>query len=146
MHLSKIVPLENLEMSDGLEASRSSLELLKLEPEAKLDRSGIISLAADHAERRGILHAECGVVEHNVVEGVQEVGREKKGNTFRHPCALGHGEVEIPVRESAQNAASRSTICAELNRAEVRQHRLGICKNIKAGTASCGIPVNTYAS
>jgi hypothetical protein len=49
-------------------------ELLKLEAEAKLNRSGIVSLAADHTERRGILHAECRVVEHDVVEGVQEVG------------------------------------------------------------------------
>lgn len=51
-----------------------SRELLKIEAESKLDRSGIISLAADHTERRRILHAECGVVEHDVVEGVQEIG------------------------------------------------------------------------
>src|SRR6202795_4740515 len=85
------------------------------------------------------------VVEHNVVEGIQKVSGEKKSNPFRHQRALGQGEVEIPVRETAQNAAPRSTVCADLNRAEVRQDRLGVCKNIKAGTASSGIPVNTYA-
>jgi hypothetical protein len=64
---------------------------LELEAQAKLDCSGIIGLAAEHAERRRVLHAECGVVEHKVVEGVQKVGREKKCNPFCHLCALGQG-------------------------------------------------------
>src|SRR5258706_9514649 len=120
-------------------------ELLKLQTEAKLDRSRIVCLAAEHAERRGILHAECGVVEHHVVEGVQEVGREKNGNPFRHQCAFGQGEIEIRVREAAQNAAPGSTVSADLNGAEVRQDCLGVCKNIKPGAARCGIPVNADA-
>src|SRR6267378_5826346 len=120
-------------------------ELLKLETKTKLDRSGTICLAADHTERRGVLHAQCGVVEHHMVEGVQEVRREKYGNPFRHRRALGQGQVEIRIRKPAQDAAPRSTVFADLNRAEVRQDRLGVCKDIKTGTASSGIPVSTYA-
>ena len=98
---------------NSIEVGRRSIsELLKLEAEAELNRSGVIRLAADHAERCGILHAQCWVVEHNVVEGVQEVGREKNSKPISHQCALGQGEVEIPVRETAQNAAGRSRIFA----------------------------------
>jgi hypothetical protein len=88
--------------------------------EAELDRSGIVSLATNHTERCGILHAQCWVVEHKVVEGVQEVGREKKSDSFSYWCALGQREVEIPVRQAAQNTAHRSTVFADLNRAEIR--------------------------
>jgi hypothetical protein len=77
---------------------------LILEAKAKLHRSGEIRLAADHAERRRILHAERGIVEHNVIESVQEVGRKDKGRSFCHHGALGQGEIEIPVREATQNA------------------------------------------
>jgi hypothetical protein len=55
-----------------------------------------------------------------VVEGVQEVGREKKSDSFSYWCALGQREVEIPVRQAAQNTAHRSTVFADLNRAEIR--------------------------
>jgi hypothetical protein len=70
---------------NSIEVGRRSIsELLKLEGEAELNRSGVIRLATDHAERCGILHAQCWVVEHNVVEGVQEVGREKNSLRERH--------------------------------------------------------------
>src|SRR5258708_33804267 len=107
-------------------------ELLKLETKTKLDRSGTICLAADHTERRGVLHAQCGVVEHHMVEGVQEVRREKYSNPFRHRRALVQGQVEILVRKPAQDAARRSTRVTDWNRADVSQTRLATCKDIKA--------------
>jgi len=80
-----------------------------------------------------------------VVEGVQQVGREKKGEPIRHRRALGQGEVKIPIGETAQNAARRPSVFADLNRAEVRQGRLGVRKNIKAGTTSGRISASTYS-
>ena len=78
----------------------------------------MVSLAADHAERRGILHAQCGSLNTTWFKAFKK-SAEKNGNPIRQQCALGQGEVEIPVRETAQNAAGRSRVFADLNRAEV---------------------------
>lgn len=45
---------------------------------------GLFALAVDHAEGRRVAPAEYRVVQHNIIEGVQEIGREKERSAIRY--------------------------------------------------------------
>src|ERR1700676_4429662 len=53
------------------------LKLSELDSQAELNRARRIKLRRDHAKRLRIQQIECRIGEHDVIEDIQEIGREQ---------------------------------------------------------------------
>src|SRR4029077_10919340 len=115
----------------------ATLKLSKLDSQTELNRTRRIKLRRDYAKRLRIQQIECRIGEHDVIEDIQEIGREQNVDTLCKGCSFAHRHVQIPERQAAKGSAEGAVVLTNIDRTKVADHRHRVGEQVQSRPASC---------